>query len=1518
MPRTNKSQNKYFLSQSQARLWLLYKMNPNSPYYNCQIIKKFKGELNIPALSQAVDYLISRHESLRTSFKEIDGEPVQIINKIKKNILRYVDLGSQKGKLKNKKLDKIYKQIIYRPFELEKKPPLRIMLVKIGKNEYFLVVGIHHIIFDYQSYGIFNREIALLYNGFCKNNKFEMPPLEMQLMDYIRWEKSRESQNEIKLQERYWMKKYSGELPKLDIPIDKPRPAIAANSGEVERNILNNETAKKLNSFIKNNNNTYFNLFLLAYSIFIYKLTNQKDIILSMPISCRDHPQSESLIGPLFNTLPIRIKINPNQKFVKALKDSGKIVIEAISNKHYPLEKIIEKLNPERDVSFSQFFNICCQYYDESGIKEEKLFGIRDIEQENILNSAKFDLYFYVTRKANRIILNLNYNTDIFAKKTANLWINYIRNLIMNILENPQIKIGDLELITPRQKNKLISKFKNKKNKISKTNVIHRLFEKQAKKAFDKTAIIFNGQKIAYQELNNRANQLAHYILKKTKILPETPIIILMERSVEFIISILAILKAGGCYVPINADYPKERIKYIIRNTKSPVVITKSEYAEEKISWFNKQIINFDSNDFIKYEKSDNPKIKIKPNNLAYILYTSGSTGAPKGVMVEHGNVINTLDGVYNAIPFKASKIFLCCNNLMFDFSVSEIFLPLLNGKTIILANQEQYKNPSLIISLINLYDIDVLQLTPSLLEILLDNGIKYKKLFYKIKKVLISGEELFSELATKALNAIDAEIYNLYGITETTIFSTIYKLKKNNGNLKIPIGSLIADTQAYVFDKAMHLLPPQIPGEIYISGKSVARGYLNKPKKAKKAFLNHPLFANEKIYKTGDMVKIKYDGDLEYLGRIGQQLKIRGNRVELGEIIYAINKIPQIKRAIVIAANDFNYNDKQKSNLCLIAYYNSKKEISNEKFRAFLKELLPDYMIPSYFIRINDFPLNDNGKLDKRSLPTPNKDNLADEHKYCPPSNDIEKQLALIWQEVLGIKKVGIYDNFFDLGGHSLKAIKIISLIGYKTGIELNLKDLFLNPNIRAIYDQIIKNKNKPKKVNLVKKDKRRHLSSIQKFFWATRKNKDKKYDNFFRVFLLRGILDIKILEKCLNCIIKRHESFRTIFKQVKNKPVLMVNDNIRLKIKIVEAGSLKCIARNTMIKNLIKEELEKPFSLEKDLLLRTIVIRISKNKNILIITGDHSCYDEESLNIFFKELSNLYNGCINSSKVFLPNIQMQYNEFVQWKNNSFNKSKMLKCRSYWKNKFNKPLSLLAFPGSKNLYDANDGTLALKSFEINNKVFSEIKKFCAYNEITFFNFFIVIYKLILLGITGENDVIIGTLISNRDNYKLENTIGPLFSKLDFRAAIKKGSSFLNVVNDIKISLLEDFVHKDYNYGWEIENLYNTILPNIYPNIFFQYQEKKVTLKLSDIKIKSIEIERKKTRFDLRMLIQEKANSFSVILYYKKQLFEKKIVNNFLNSFYLLTKEALKNPDIQIDVLLHKINKPYVQKADSK
>ena len=1037
------------LSFSQRGLWFIRHLTPNSSTYNIPVVINLHGRVNLAVLEACLNEIIRRHEILRTSFTMLDGQPVQVINRDISLTLGVEDLRSLKKSDRAHAVQNLTTELAQQPFDLSSKSLIRAYLARISNADYHLIIVLHHIVADGWSIGVLLEELVTLYEKFAQGKLSPLSELPLQYKDFVNWQRKCLSSERLQASLAYWKQKLQGELPVLNLPTDLPRPSVQTFKGDRAKLVLDSTLKQKLEDLSRQQEVTLFMTLLTAFKILLYRYTGQTDILVGSPIANRSKAAIEQLIGFFVNVLVLRTDLSGDLSFLDLLERVKSTALEAYVHQDLPFEKLVEELKLNRDLSYNPLFQV--------------MFVIQNVPQPNLdlpdlsvsyeegyNNTSKFDLTLFLENSESGLVATCEYNTDLFNADTITRMLEHFQTLLENIVSNPQQSISDLQLLTPPEVQQLLGSWNDTNIDYPQDKCIHQLFEEQAEKTPNEIAIVFENQQLTYQELNSRANQLAHY-LQQQGVKSDTIVGISMDRSIEMVVALIAILKAGGAYLPLDTEHPKERLGFMMEDARVPVLLTQP-HLRDRLPPHQAKLISIDTEGTIyTNHSSQNLTSDVKPENLAYVIYTSGSTGKPKGVMNTHQGACNRLLWMQDAYQLTSKDKVLQKTPYSFDVSVWEFFWTLITGADLVIAKPGGHQDSGYLVDTIDKEEITTLHFVPSMLQMFLEEPELQR--CSSLKRVICSGEALSLSLQEKFFARLNCELYNLYGPTEAAIDATHWHCQPNSNLTTIPIGLPIANTQIYILNRDLQPVPIGVPGELYIGGVGLARGYLNRPELTKEKFIENPFNKGTRLYKTGDLARYRADAAIEYLGRIDHQVKIRGFRIELGEIESVLSQHPAVREAVVVVKE---ISQRQQ----LVAYIVGDRNYqwSREEGKNYLQNLLPEYMLPSIFVTLDRLPLLPNGKVNRRALPLPETESRSTV-AHQAPSSQIEQKIAAIWQEVLHLEKVGLNDNFFDLGGHSLLLLEVNQKLRKSLQRDLSVVEMFQHPTIASLVQYLTQN---------------------------------------------------------------------------------------------------------------------------------------------------------------------------------------------------------------------------------------------------------------------------------------------------------------------------------------------------------------------------------------------------------------------------------------------------------------------------
>ena len=1459
-------QEYYPQSPAQRRLFVLKQLDGDSTTYNMPLVLEAEGLLDRERFENAFKALVQRHEALRTTFVLVAGEPVQ-------RVYDNAELEFIYKKSAGENINSLIKSII-KPFDFKKAPLLRVGLIELdsaaernAQGKYIIVCDMHHIVSDGVSVSIIAKEFTALYMGAC------LPELKLQYKDYSEWQHSLLESGEIKRQEEYWLDVMGGELPVLNLPLDYTRPDMQSFEGSVLTFETSQEAAKGLNALAAETGSTLYMVLLAAYNVLLAKYSGQEDIIVGSPIAGRNHADLENIIGIFLNTLAMRNYPSAEKTFIEFLQEVKENCLGAYENQDYQFEDLVEKIQIKRDIRRNPLFDVMFVLQNEdSGEMNVPELSLKPYEFENKI--SKFDMTLNAVEEGDRIAFDLEYCTKLFKKETIERLVKHYINILKEISEKPYQKISEIEMLTGEEKEKILYKFNDTKVKYPKDKTIYELFEEQVEKTPDNIAVVYEERQLTYRELNERANQLAR-VLRDRGVGPDSIVGIMVDRSIEMIVGILGILKSGGAYLPIDTEYPQERIKFMFEDSGANILITHGDLAS-KID-FDGYVI--DLNDRSIYARNiSNPGKISTSENLAYIIYTSGSTGKPKGNLTTHYNVSRVVMNT-NYINIRPDDVILQLSNYAFDGSVFDIFGALLNGAKLTMVDKDTILDIYKLSKFIEEKGVTVFFVTTALFNTIVDVNIDCLKI---VRKVLFGGERVSVKHARKALQYIGRDrIIHVYGPTESTVYATYYFIDEIDEDAEnIPIGRPLSNTQAYIVDKNNTLLPVGAAGELCISGDGLARGYLNRTELTAEKFVPNPFIPDERMYRTGDLARWLPDGNIEFLGRIDHQVKIRGFRIELGEIETQLLKHKNIKETVVIAREGVN-GDKY-----LCAYIVSDREITVAELKGYLSKELPDYMVPSYFMQLDKLPLTPNGKIDRRAFPEPD-GSISTGVEYIEPLTDTEIRLAKIWREILGVERIGVNDGFFELGGHSLKATILVSRIHKEFDVEAPLKEVFMRQTIKELAEYIKEAyKNIYSGIEAVEEKKYYSVSSAQKrMYILNQMERSSSIYNIPGVVVIEGKLDREKLEESFRQLVGRHEAFRTYFDTVEGEPVQKVLREAGFKIEYKECNECES---EVAVKEFIR-----PFDLGKAPLIRVGLIKIGERRHILVVDMHHIISDGTSMGIIIKEFTSLYNG------ESLPELRIQYKDFSEWQNKLFRSEKINKQEEYWLKVFEGEIPVLDMPTDYPRPSIQNFEGDRINFEIGEELTARLKNLSSKIGATLYMTLLGGYNILLSKYSGEEDIVVGTPIAGRPHADLHGIIGMFVNTIAMRNYPEGSKTVEEFLKEVKENSLRAYENQDYQFEELVEKLEikRDLSRNPLFDVMFVLQNEDLgDLEIEGLKLKPYEYENTTAKFDITLNAAEVGDKVVFSLEYCTKLYKKETIERLGRHYIKLLDGICEKP----------------------
>ncbi len=1473
----------YPLSSAQKRLYILDQLERTGISYNMPALMTVEGKLDKDRVEMVLARIIQRHESLRTSFEILEGEPVQKINDKVKFEVEYIETNKAD-------VEEIAKDFV-KPFDLSQAPLMRVRLARIEENKHFMMFDMHHIISDGTSMSLFIREFVQLYKG------AEVLALKIQYKDFAEWQNKLLSGVEIKKQEQYWLDTFKGELPVLNMPLDYVRPSVQSFEGTNIEFDINESLTEKLRQLSRETETTMYILLLGVYNVLLSKCTGQEDIIVGSPIAGRGHADLQGIIGMFVNTLAMRNQPKGEMSFVEFLQTVKEGALLAYENQDYQFEELLEKLDLERDMSRNPLFDVMfsLQNMETTELEIEGLV-FKPYEYESTI--SKFDMSLIAKEVHNRINFKIEYRISLFREQTIKyLMEEYIR-LINQLVLNPNMKLKDYIIFSARcinVQNNMIEpkcKYENFSEMELNKSVIKR-FEEQVEKNRDSIAVKSGKSILTYDELNKKAGYIANSILSAYKQKGNTrnhlgkTVAMLFEHGVDMIASTIGVLKTGGIYVPLDATYPIERLNYIINNSEAEIIITNNNNIDLAKELFDNKtdIINIDT---IESRFSEVLDVEIDPQQPAYILYTSGSMGKPKGVVQSHSNIMNFIAKYTNQLHINDADRLALLTSYSHTVSAIDTFSAILNGAQLHIYDIKGNGGIDGLAQWLKEEEITIYHSIPTLYRYCMD-VLEEAEVLPNIRLIVLGGEAVSKkdvEIYKKHFNE-ECILVNLFGSSEIILASSnLINRDTKIASTTVPVGYPIESVNIYILNEDGEEAGVYEYGELVFESNYLSDGYWRMREKTQEVFGKNPITGQGRVYRSGDIGRLMPDGCIEYIGRKDFQVKIRGYRVELGEIEAVLDQINGVKKSVAAA-----FKDEDNENY-LVAYYETKDSIEMEasKLKNILKDELPDYMVPLYFIHMEQLPQTPNGKIDRKLLIKPEGTANID-IEYKAPENDIEERLAELWKNLLNIERVGVNDNFFNLGGHSLKATMLASRIYKEFNVELLLKDIFSKPGLKEMADCIsIAEKKNYSSIPVASNKKHYPLTSAQKRIFRLNNVCDSGVSfNTPGAVILEGVIDRKRLESAFIKLVKRYDSFRLSFKIENGEPVQILHEEVDLNMEYIEAYE-------TEIEN-IRNKFIREFDLTKAPLFRVGLVRLSPQKHLLIYDMHHIISDGTSEVIFRKEIFKLYKGEI------LPGIKVGFLDFAEWQNKRYNSNDIDKQSQYWSNVFREPIANLNMPVDFVVSETPSFETNTLTCYISDKTIENINTFIMKHDITINTVFFSMYALLLNKYTGQDDIVIGTVVAGRNHPDLESIIGDFTYSIPIRIKVEGHKTLLEFICYVHSILVEAYDNQDYPFD---RLIHQPIINNEKFTMLNFHSEigQTIDLNIDGINFSGVDIRKNSSNLDLKIDIYLKDRGAICNLEYNISLFKHEKMECFNEKYKQLIGNVVQNINSKISQIL--------------
>ncbi|MBN1481966.1 amino acid adenylation domain-containing protein [candidate division KSB1 bacterium] len=1487
----------YPLSPMQQGMLFHSVFNEGVGEYFEQFFCTIHGDLNEDAFARALSTIIQRHSSLRTAFvwKKV-AKMLQVVHKEVELPLHKLDWSALPPEEQKQKFAELLQTDRQRGFNLARAPLMRFYIIRLGFSEVKLYWAFHHLLTDGWSMPIVLKEVFTLYEAYSINLPVQLPPARP-YSHYIDWIQRQSLENA----ELFWKKiigDFSAPVCVLEDRIRDEEIAEQADYVKLSRE-FSVDFSRRLFAFARQNQLTVNTLVQGAWALLLARLTNETDIVFGATVSGRppELPEVEKMVGLFINTLPIRVWVDDQKTGLTFLQDVQKLAVEMRDYEYTPLVDIHGWSRVPRNMPLFNSIVVFENYPVDASMQNQvtslQFSDFHTIERVNYPMSL-------VAGFSDRLVLDIAYETKKYRHDTVERYLSMLERILYTFVDRASEPLAHIKLLNPAEEKKIVADWNRTGKAFDKTICLHQLFENWVERQPRRIALKFKETRLTYRGLNNRANQLAHYLREKG-ICPEDRVAIYLERSIEMIVAILAIQKAGGAYVPIDPGYPAERVNYILEDSAAKLLLSHASLLSSIDN--NIQAIDlFGLAAEIKNEPTANPENVTLPENLAYMIYTSGSTGRPKGTLLQHRGAINMVQTLGERFYIHTKSRVLQFASLAFDGSVAEIYMALCNGATLYLVERETILSLDKLHQLLHEEAISTVTLPPSLLAVLDHQDLS------RLSVVVSAGEAVTPDIVRRW--APGRTYINGYGPTENTVAASSYEAPREKlPTGSVPIGRPFANMQLYILNKYLEPVPIGVPGELCIAGSGLARGYLHRPDLTAEKFIPNPFsdFPGERMYRSGDLTRYTSEGNIEFLGRIDFQVKIRGFRIELGEIEAVLSHHDNVRDAVVLAKEDAN------GQTMLIGYVIPQQgsAIDQSQLQSFVRDQLPDYMVPSIILTLESFPLTSSGKVDRRALPEPDMEAFAKSREYVAPRNETETQLAAIWQDILSLDRVGVTDSFFDLGGHSLMATQLVSRIRDAFGVELPLRDIFETPTIASLTLLVeqarLREQNVAPPIEKADRTGDIPLSFSQKRLWfLDQLAPNNAFYNIPGAIKLSGHLNIEAFEKSITEITRRHEALRTTFAATKGKPRQIIHDDFPGDIEKIDLSDVPQDEQDNRAKRKATEEAQKPFNLEQGPLFRIKLLKMNDREHVVVFNMHHTIADGWSVGVLVNEFAQLYTAFSQDQPSPLEELPIQYADYAVWQHNWLQGDVLDKQLNFWKETIGLNPPVLELPTDRprpvmqTFVGANVRSILPKSLA------DRIRTFCQKEGVTPFMFLLAAFQTMLHRYSGQNEILVGSPIANRTSSQTEKLIGFFVNTLVLKANFSRDMDFRSLLRQVRDMTLNAYAHQDIPF----EQLVDALQPAremshspLFQVAFILQNTPLKPLNLPNITISPVEADSKTSKYDLTLNTAETDEGLFCHFEYNTDLFDRSTIERMLRHYQIIVEGILSHPTCPVSEL---------------
>ncbi|HWS55025.1 MAG TPA: amino acid adenylation domain-containing protein, partial [Pyrinomonadaceae bacterium] len=1396
-------------------------------------------------------------------------------------------------------------------FELGRAPLLRARLLRVGEGEHVLALALHHIISDGWSMGVLVGELAEAYEAAGRGEGGRPTELPIQYADFTHWQREFEQTEEYARQLDYWLRQLAGAPALLELPTDRPRPAVLGTRGARRQLALGAETLERLRSWGRAQGVSMYMLLLSALACLLRRQTGQEDLVIGSPVANRSWREVEGLIGLFANTLALRLRVGGDEQIQDVLRGVRQVVLEAQEHDAVRFEQIVERLQPERSLGWSPVFQVMFTY-QEAILEERRLEDLALIPLEVESNQTAFDLTLTAVEQRGGLTISAEYSTELFEAPTIDRLLAHYARVLEALLDDAAQKVSELSLLTPEEEHQLVVEWNAGRLALPPGRRVHELIQEQARRTPDALAVMAGTQRLTYGELETRSERLARQ-LRSLGVGPEVRVGLGFERSIDYVVALLGVFKAGGAAVPLDPANPEWRLLHMIRDASVSTVVTREELLKEVPAYSQAERAVCLSPTRPSFDENGGPPHAgpVDGRNIAYVLYTSGSTGRPKGVAVSHDALLNHCYAARDEYGLGAQDRVLQFASVSFDVSLEEILPTLLSGATLVLRTGDGWSPPEFAKRLSE-YRLTVVNLPAAFWQQLVrERSFAEAAEAGGGPRLWVVGSEVVSPEGVRAWASTpfaSARLVNAYGTTETTITSTLYEIRagEDADGGRIPLGRPTPNVTAYILDEKGAVVPVGVRGELHVGGEGVARGYLNRPGLTAEKFIPDRFSTSPgaRLYRTGDLARYRPDGNIEFMGRADDQVKIRGFRVEPAEVAAVVREHGAVRDCFV-TVEEGGAGD---GHLTAYVVAGERPPGLASELRAHCRERLPAYMRPSAFVLLEALPLNSSGKVDRRALPKSGYADRSEAGSYKAPGSHVEELLAGIWADVLGLARVGIHDDFFELGGHSLLVTHMISKVREVLKVELPVRKVFQLHTVAELAAWLAAGEAETvvsaPPITKVPREQDLPLSFAQQRLWFYHQlAPESPAYNMPVAVRLEGRLDLPALARTLGELVRRHETLRTTFRVRNRRPVQLVGEPREVPLAVEDLSMLDAGERAARVEQLAAEEAAAPFDLEQGPLLRVRLLRLGGEEHVALMTTHHIVSDGWSMALLTNEVGQLYRAFLNDEAPNLPDLPVQYADYAHWQREWLQGDQLEKHLAYWKRHLSGAFPVRELPTDRPRPAAPDFTGEYRRYVLPAELERAIRGLSREEGATIFMTLLAVFDVLLARYTGSTDVVVGSAVAGRNRAEVENLIGFFVNMLVLRVDLAGDPKFRELLARAKEASLGAYAHQELPFDLLVDELRPERDPGRSPlfQVAFGVQnQRQQSLELPGLTLSPYPFRYEAVRYDLTVWVSEEADGLAVQWAFRSDLFDAETVERMHAHYVSLLRSVAADPDARI------------------